>query len=60
MADNSPEYMHVMTLADDLERLGVKTLTPHSLRMIAGQIEAEMIMQEVSFNDFENLGDIEL
>lgn len=59
MTEHSAEYTHLVTLAGDLESLGVKTVTPQTLRVIAEHIEADMILREVSFEDFENLGDIE-
>lgn len=60
MTEHSPEYLHLTTLASDLERLGVKAVTPDTLRKIAEHIEAEIILKETSFADIENLGDLEL
>lgn len=59
MTEHSPEYIHLTTLANDLERIGVQALTPQTLRVIAEHIETEIILAETSFEDFENLGDID-
>lgn len=60
LTDNkySDEYNLIVTLANDLEKLGYNTLTPQTLRNIAEAIEAHHIMQESDFEEFSTVDDL--
>lgn len=60
LTDNeySDEYNLIVTLANDLEKLGYNTLTPQTLRNVAEAIEAHHIMQQGSFAEFSTVDDL--
>lgn len=64
MTDNlngfSDEYNLIVTLADDLERLGYTAFTPQGLRNIAEAIETQHVIKQSGFDQMETIEDFSL